>query len=276
MANYYTRDRYKFRTNIWQEPRLPRILIEGDSWTDHPLVANLAWALHLYLKNKVHILNISHSGDLITDMGTGHELANLKDIVGTKVYGIDLLFLSGGGNDILVHDDPKFHLSLLIKSANSMQPADYINWPLFETLLGEIEKSYRAIISSVTEARSNIQILTHNYDWVYPRDNGADFIVRNISGPWVDPVMRLRKIQNQQLQRDIICLMLARFSQLLDQLQQEIPNFSYVNTQGVLPQHLGSWGKDVAYWDDEIHPDSAGFALLVEKAIGPAVKNLIA
>lgn len=275
MATYYTRDRYKFRTNIWQAPHLPRILIEGDSWADHPLVTNLAWALHLYLKNKAHILNISRSGDLITDMGSGHELANLADIAGTKDLGIDVLILSGGGNDILVHDKPDYKLINLLKSATSLVPADYINWPVFNALLEEIRTAYATIIEAVTAARSNIQILTHNYDWVYPRDNGADFIVRNVSGPWIDPVMRDLNIHDQQLQRDIISQMLRHFSELLDQLQQQYANFHYVNTQGLLPQHQGPWGKDVAYWDDEIHPNSQGFNWLVEKAIGPALQKLL-
>lgn len=275
MATYYTRDRYKFRTNIWQAPHLPRILIEGDSWADHPLVTNLAWALHLYLKNKAHILNISHSGDLITDMGSGHELANLANIAGTKELGIDVLLLSGGGNDILVHDKEEYKLSNLLKKATSLVPTDYINWPMFNKLLGEIRTAYEQIIDAVTKARSNIQILTHNYDWVYPRDNGADFIVRNVSGPWIAPVMRDLQIHDQQLQRDIISLMLTEFSGLLDQLQQQYLNFHYVNTQGLLPQHQGPWGKDVAYWDDEIHPNSQGFHWLVDKAIGPALQKLL-
>ena len=35
------------------------------------------------------------------------------------------------------------------------------------------------------------------------------------------------------------------------------------------------WGKDVRYWDDEIHPDSTGFEWLVQHAIGPAVARLL-
>jgi len=275
MATYYTRDRYKFRTNIWQAPHLPRILIEGDSWADHPLVTNLAWALHLYLKNKAHILNISHSGDLITDMANPHELANLANIAGTKDLGIDVLLLSGGGNDILVHDKDDYKLSNLLKTATSQVPEDYINREVFNRLLQEIKTAYDTIITAVTEARSNIQILTHNYDLVYPRDNGADFIVRNITGPWIAPVMRDLQIHDQQLQRDIIHQMLTEFSGLLDQLQKQHLNFHYVNTQGLLPQHQGPWGKDVAYWDDEIHPNSQGFQWLVDKAIGPALQKLL-
>lgn len=273
--NYYTRDRYEFRTNVWSKPTLPKILIEGDSWTDHPLVANLAWSLHLYLKNKVHILNISRSGDLITEMGQGHELANLVDIAGTKVYDISLLILSGGGNDILLNDQPKYHLSKLLKKANTNNPPDYIHLPVFEQLLADISNAYVQIISKVTAARSNIQILTHNYDFIYPRNNGADFIVRNVSGPWVWPEMQRLGITNQLLQKEIIGWMLQRFTLLLDDLVQRFANFSYVNTQGVLPPHQGDWGKDVRYWDDEIHPDSTGFAWLVQHAIGPAVVRLL-
>lgn len=271
----YTRDVRKFRLAVWNEPTLPRILIEGDSWADHPLVSNLSWSLHLFLEGQAHILNISESGDLVYNMARGKQFKKLKSYLKSKVLNFDLLFLSGGGNDILVNNNPDFKLGAIVISGSGDNPENYINESIWSRSLKRIEESYRKLLDTTSELSPTLKVVTHSYDYIYPRDNGADIIViPDALGPWVWPVMKRKGIESQQLQREITSLMLERFKNLMQSLVADYPQLTLVDTQGTLPEY-NAWGVNIQDWDDEIHPDSKGFGKLVRARIGPVIKDLI-
>jgi hypothetical protein len=276
-GNYmsYARSPQKFRLAVYKEPNLPRILIEGDSWTDHPLVSNLSWSLHLYLNNKAHILNISCSGDLIYNMSTGKQFKKLQAYLKSNALNFDLLFLSGGGNDILVNDNPKYKLSAIIKNGTGADPANYIKESSWKIAIERVENSYRRILDMTTKISPTLNIVAHTYDYIYPRNKGADVIViPDVLGPWVWPVMNRKGIKDQSIQRDIIKLLLDRLKDMLTKLASEYSQLTVVNTLGTLPENP-AWGINVPCWDDEIHPDSKGFAKLIQDRIGPEIDKLI-
>lgn len=267
----YARSVQKFRMNIWQQPGLPRILIEGDSWSEHPLVSNLSWSLHLYLQNKVNMLNISQSGDLIYNIAQGRQFSLLSSYLKTNMFDFDLLFLSGGGNDILVNSDKNYCLSKVIQSGTGDEVHSYINQKVWNKALKRITDSYRKILQAAEQINPSLLVHGHNYDYIYPRNNGADVIViPDVIGPWVEPVMLHYGINDQMLMRRIANHMLDEFSAQLTLLKTEFCNFDFSNTLGTLPD-LTSWGVNVPYWDDEIHPNSKGFAKLIEAKIGPDI-----
>lgn len=271
----YTRTVQKFRLNVWDQPDLPRILIEGDSWADHPLVSNLAWSLNLYLDKRVNMLNISESGDLIYNMAHGKQFNKLQSYLGSSVFDFDIMFLSGGGNDILVNDVQRFKLGKMISSGSGTDPANYIDQTVWSELLKRVGDSYRKILSFVEQVNPNLKVVSHNYDYVYPRNKGADIIViPNALGPWIYPVMCRKNIDDQNLQRQIIASMLDTFATMLKDLESEYDFFHVVNTLGTLPD-FPKWGKKVHFWDDEIHPDSRGFGKLVKEKIGPYIESIL-
>lgn len=267
----YARSVQKYSMNIWQEPGLPRILIEGDSWAEHPLVANLSWSLHLRLRNLVHILNISESGDLIFNMAHGKQFKKLRAFLESSRFDFDMLLLSGGGNDILVNDQPEFQLSNILKAGKGKAPESYIKADTWKLSLERIVESYRIILDMAKEVNPNLLIHAHNYDYIYPRNRGADVIViPDVLGPWVFPVMQDLKITDQEIQKRITDYMLEQFNQALASLAEEYAQFDYSHTLGTLPSHT-SWGLNLPNWDDEIHPNSKGFARLVEAKLAPDI-----
>ena len=272
----YTRSVQEFRLAVSDDPRVPRVLIEGDSWTDHPLVSNLSWSLHRYLKNSAHLLNISESGDLIYNMAHGKQFKKLQAYLQSKALNFDMLFLSGGGNDILANSNPNYRLSALLQASNSDEPADYIIEEKWEDSLGRIKSSYDKILSMIQSTNPTLLVVTHTYDYVYPRKNGADIIViPDALGPWIWPAMQKKGITEQATQRSITKHLQNKFRAMLQELTYKYPNFHVIDTLGTLPEHA-DWGLNIPHWDDEIHPDSKGFNHLVEKKIGPYIKNLLA
>ena len=273
----YTRDRYKLLLNVNQFPHYPRILIEGDSWTDHPFVANIAWVLHLYLGRRVHILNISCIGDLIANIGNKDErqFKLLEDVLGRRAYDFDLLFLSGGGNDLLANSDVNLKLNKVLKEGTGDDPENYMDLPKLEQILTSIKDAYTAILDMASDVNSDMPALAHNYDFIYPRNAGVDIIIDNIKGPWIYPEMCKKHITDQTIQKSITDYMLHAFNPVLNELKQAHSNFDFVDTQNTLPKHSGPWTDDIRYWDDEIHPNSKGFNMLVEKRIGPAIEAIL-
>lgn len=260
---------------VWEEPSLPRILIEGDSWADHPLVSNLGWSLHQYLKNQAHFLNISSSGDLIYDMARGKQFRKLKAYLKSSVFNFDLLFLSGGGNDILVNENDKYKLSAFLQTSSGNDPQSYIKEDVWNRSLGRVEQSYTRILEMASEVSPTLKIVTHSYDYIYPRNISGDIIViPDVLGPWVWPVMRRKGITEQELQRKIIAYLLDQMKLMLDSLAGKYSQLTIVDTLGTLPTYE-NWGVNVPHWEDEIHPDSKGFAKLVNDKIGPVIKNLM-
>lgn len=268
----YTRDPHQFRLAVWQNPDYPAVLVEGDSWADHPLVPNLSWNLHQYLGHKVNILNISQSGDLVFNMAHGKQFNTLKAYLASSHFDFDLLLLSGGGNDILVNDQPEFKLERILKPSQQSDPRFFIDEGAWKASLDRVELSYVRILDAAKDANPHLKIHGHCYDYIYPRDKGADIIViPDALGPWVYPVMQHIQVTDQQLQRNIIKCLLDDFAAMLGSLKARYPQFDFSNTLGILPDH-SNWDLNLPNWDDEIHPNGKGFAKLVNERVGPDVK----
>lgn len=275
----YTSDMGKYVAHLINEPFGPRILIEGDSWTDHPLVSNMAWLLYKFLRQegfRPNVLNVSSIGDLVFEMSTGKQLKKLQSLLKSNRLKFDVMLLSGGGNDILLNEEqPEIGLGAIVKEGKGDDPQSYINNDVFSKALLQIEESYHRILSEVANESPSTQVFSHTYDNIYPRDNGTDILVKkDVIGHWVWPVMKDKGIDDQVLMRNIVKVLLQKFAELMKQLESEYEQFNVVETRETLPE-LASWPKNIQFWDDEIHPDSRGFARLVYQKVGPAVVSAL-
>ncbi|MBZ9611321.1 SGNH/GDSL hydrolase family protein [Rheinheimera maricola] len=268
--------RESFYMLVQRFPHRKQILVEGDSWVGHPLprATNLCVQINNYFRGRCNIFSLGEIGHLATDMMSGYSLRFFQDVLKASQYNFDLIFFSAGGNDILANDQPGLALTELLVSSSDNNPSSCINRGVWQLLLAGVLDAYKTLVSTVESLKPGCPIVTHTYDYIYPRNKGADILFNNVLGPWVYPAMRSKGIADPLLQRNIIRLLLDEFADALAELSRLQTTLKVVNTLGTLPQ-LQNWNTSIANWDDEIHPNKDGFSSLVNKRIGPVIKQLL-
>jgi hypothetical protein len=255
-------------------PNRKQILVEGDSWVGHPLLNNLTMQLNKYLRGRCNLFSIGEIGHLAIDMMSGYQLRYFISVIRANQYDFDAIFMSAGGNDILDHNNEKYQLDKLLVNAGGNNYQDYIDQALWSEVLETVIEAYRILINTRDTYKPGCPIVTHTYDYIYPRDKGSRVLGVFSNGPWVYPAMMAKGIINQVTQREIIKIMLHDFKVELMKLQLPDNNFYVVDTQKTLKEHP-NWGNSVAEWDDEIHPDDDGFKRIMYEKIGPKIKQLL-
>jgi hypothetical protein len=105
-----------------------------------------------------------------------------------------------------------------------------------------------------------VPIFIHSYDYVYP-GNFDDSDERDPfyadKEQWIGGPMAAIGITDKGLQRQIAKCLLDQFRKLLKSLADADPRIHLVETLGTL--------TDVSQWNDEIHPNNEGYALIAQK-----------
>ena len=227
------------------------LLGAGDSWFDYPLPLGSPSDILAVLSERALVLKLAHHGDATTDLLGVDKRARLVEALSDPRNGVfDAMLFSGGGNDLVGN---QFRL-WLSDAPPAPDPADAINQPAFDNILGVVKTAYLDLIAarnSVAAAHS-IPILVHAYDFALPTDNGVCGV-----GPWLFPSLRSRGWMTAHSAPDldrgaaIVKLMLGQFHAFLQALADD-PNNNLVliPTQGTLR---------AADWDNELHPNPGGF-----------------
>jgi len=223
-----------------------RILAEGDSWFDYPSPGG-GVVTHLgKLLKKAAILNLAHAGDELRQMLS---LAQRDEIEERLKQGqrrgmpFDVLLFSGGGNDVV---GDQFCQWLRPFTSGASVP-DLIDDVRFGAMLTLLEGGYRELSDIRNQCSASTTIFVHGYDYPQPTGKGVCWF-----GPWLRPSLEARGIVDPQLQFAVVKEILVRFRTRLRSLAASLPNFIYVETQGLL-QPTPKW------WDNEIHPSPKGF-----------------
>ena len=221
------------------------MLAHGDSWFDYPRILGTGGGLirHLAALTGWSIENIAHHGD-----GTELMLGLLKRMeLERDLPGTDVLFFSGGGNDIA---GDQFCLWL-----NDNRDGDFtraLALDRLKTKLDAIEQNYLDLIQIRDEHAPGCMIVTHSYDFPIPSDVGVCGL-----GPWLKPSLDYCGWMNPQEQYNIVKTVMLAFNLRMEKIEadQQLAGrpFIHVNTQGTL-------GPDD--WANEIHPNRAGFEKL--------------
>lgn len=219
----------------------PPVVSEGDSWFDYPLFLNLIdriddAALFAHLR-------LEKSGDTVAGMiATATDLRALRSVVAEE-QPVCLLF-SGGGNDLAAAAPQLF------RGGTFADPAEHL---IDDTLEDTFDRIERAVRNMVAEIGSLAPIFAHGYDYFQPSPKGVRIIViRDVTGPWIQPEMLRAGIVDAGLQRAIARVLIDRFNMMLTGIARDHPlDFVHVDLRGTL-----DIDRD---WANEIHPTRAGF-----------------
>lgn len=232
------------------------VLLDGDSWAQHPFVDEIFD--HLANTFNVHCNSLAgrtmqelHDENCYVDM--------LRDI---QIRGLDAklraILLSGGGNDLFGTQMDK-----IIKPFDSSSPNDpaaHINHDTYNNLVSHTVDLYSRVISKIRLVNVAVPIILHTYSYLNPWDVRWSVIPKDL---WVGDPMRDKGIHDLPLQIAIVKSMVDDFHHRLQQMidaHEQNDGLILVDNRTLLPH-------DDAHWSDEIHPSSKGFKKVADSLL---------
>ena len=270
----------------------PRALVEGDSWFQYdavfainPTPANLFLSTCEYFR--CVSLSMSQVGDTVARMlgpspalekpGMPIELTpegarNLSRIADhlKPVNRIDVLFFSGGGNDVV---DNLAHLIRPYEA--NLSAKDALLEDRVEVQMEALRRGYQRLLEVRDRVSPHTALVTHQYGVPNLRKGGFRRLGLNLTKDWIKPQFRRQEYlapsgppteQQLALMTEIVELLMRRFSDMLEQLRADPHNrkFFVAPTRGVL---------EPSHWRDEMHLTDAGFRCAA-KTLRPALHDL--
>lgn len=243
------------RNNLYKEtiakfPDRIRIVSEGDSWFQHPLVRDI-------------IDHLSRTYAIYCAAAAGDTLRNIQsDDKSRGQYYLDAIdevkpaffLVSGGGNDIL---GSRFRGYLQDKFDAAVDEGKDPERFLHEEIFKEIESLadvYRSLFQSLKVSHPKLQIIVHGYD--YPVK------LNDASKGWLGRYMIEKGISRPGDRQAIIHAIMDNFNRRLKEVAMEFDNVSYLDLRGLVRFNPG---EAVDQWYDEIHPNDDGFQQIAMK-----------
>lgn len=243
LANKIARFRRNQRYNraIHNNPAQFRIVSEGDSWFQHPLVSDTID--HLAASFPVYC--VAAAGDTLRNMTKAIGTPPIEEYLDAiNSHNPAVFVLSGGGNDIL---GEQFRDYVKAGVAAGSAPKAYLE-DLIINDLDSLQTMYRKLFGTLQTAHPDLKILVHGYDYIIPlsvTDKG-----------WLGRYMIEKGINDAATRKAIIRYILTEFDNRLVDVAGEFPAVSYIPTPGTVADNQ---------WYDEIHPNGEGFGLVAEK-----------
>jgi lysophospholipase L1-like esterase len=211
----------------------PRIVSEGDSWFQHPLLNDIIDNVA-----KFYPVNcLASAGDTIANyLKTGKfatEIATVKPVI---------FLLSGGGNDILGESMRDFLVKNAPAAAPGTQPERFLN-EKFEAALSNLEELYRTVFVLLKQQSPDLHIIVHGYD--YPIPNPV-----NSKKGWLGPYLDEFDIKDPADRSAISHYMMDSFNQRLLATSGPFEKVHYLDLRNIVQP---------GEWHDEIHPTDEGY-----------------
>jgi hypothetical protein len=145
--------KYRRRIKHWDGVR---IVAEGDSWFQYPLILKDTIDQLIDTNNFQHaIYGLSEAVDLLSNIIREDEISEAMEREKPDVF-----LINGGGND-MVGDGRA--ATLAHKFSANRKPKNYPN-ENFATFLEELERLYRGLLSRLLADRPYLKIICHGYD----------------------------------------------------------------------------------------------------------------
>lgn len=231
----------RYRRRIRHDPDQLRVLEEGDSWHQYPvllddLIDNVAenFAVH----------SLSAPGDMADEMALSAE-----HVEAIRRHQPDVFMFSAGGNDVL--GQGRF-AHLLRPYRDGAEAHDLINAPALDSALAAVERNYGTVLDAAFAARRGLRVFLHGYANAVPRQNGR----------WLGKPLAAQGIP-LSLGQEIVAIVLDRFNAMLARLADRDPRIEHFDLRDEIKPHH-------AAWKDELHPKDTGFA----DAAAPMISRL--
>lgn len=248
----------------------PVVFCEGDSWFATPLAMNLLdWLVYPTPEDEAAgvplfgagglFFRTERVGELATDMFTPGGVGELS--AWYRDFSFDLVLLSAGGNDF-VGD----FLAKLFAGTKPMSVDAACARVEASGRRDQVRAAYRRLILAFKADKPQAPILAHSYDYPQRLGQRAHLTIGNLglaalfvhgAGPWIAPNIASALPRVEQQKAFARAMVDGFVEEVLVPLRDDPVTgrvFDFVDLRGTLP--------DAAYWADEMHPTSVGFAML--------------
>lgn len=237
VANQLARAQRRLRYNlkIFGGYDGPRIVAEGDSWFEYPILLDDV----LDQLSQYAIFSVAGAGDLIADMAAVDEYSQY-----IESEQADFFMISGGGNDILHDGELRRYLKPYV---SGMSAADVFEHDIYQAFVDGLLATYQQMFNAIATRFPRTAILCHGYDYVIPRKKGP-----SLGGPLAE-----RKVP-ESLWSDVVKILIDTLNVGLKSLETNFAGHVYhVDCRTVV--------GGAASWHDELHPKNPGYARVAAK-----------
>jgi len=260
-----TRNKREFSEMRTWFPQRVTIVSEGDSWFAYPPKWLVGKPPHLvshisgWSKGKANFYTMASNGDEAVDMVSGEQKHQLVDILRwhTKAKDrkpVDLLLFSGGGNDIVGENDFERFIRPYKQGYTARQ---CLRLERLKRKVKQIGLAYQELVDIRDHYSPSTVIMTHSYDYPFASLDGANFLGGLIKTKgWMKRFMDQIGIPDE-LQTSVIKVLMDLLAEESLKIAQVRDGFIVVDTRGTL--------LDKSDWENEIHPDRAGFEAIASR-----------
>ncbi|MCF0054785.1 caspase family protein [Dyadobacter sp. CY356] len=243
-----TAQRNKRYNNLKKDPNRLRLVAEGDSWFQYPILLQDTID---QLYKRYAIKSFAEAGDTLSNYLKKKEYLNA---IGTEEARFFLV--SGGGNDVLGEEFQTFLRDSPDTADNT--PKRYLNQNFFKQL-DTLDRLYTEMFSELIARYPDLHILVHCYDYVLPIDTSLP--ANHGKSSWSGKYMIEKGITPQLERENLIVYILDQFAQRLVTLAGKTEfrkNITFIDTRRLVKRDK---------WFDEIHPVDEGFELVAARFI---------
>jgi lysophospholipase L1-like esterase len=253
------------------EPGSAGVLVaEGDSWFDYPFhdVVKMLEDEHGF-----DVESVARRGDRVEDMAYGGGQLDALVRVLRKLLRRDTvpraILLSGGGNDIAGDE-----LAMLLNHRQSSCPG--LNEHVMTGIIDvRLRLAYLTLIAEVTavcrdHGATDVPIIVHGYGYSIPDGRGFWGGWGPLPGPWLKPSFARKGFDNQTQNVAFVRQLIDRFNAMIESIAKR-PEWTPVRYVDLRPVLNGSLTDYSEHWENELHPNEAGFRLVaaqIASAIG--------
>ncbi len=254
---------------------MKRILCEGDSWFSLGAIPSSNMLFPLKFAESTALYDIAKPGDTIINMSSLATNPELTKWLCQERFAIrwDMLFLSGGGNDLIDRTSQLLCPPALGAGSHML---DYVNLSELGQLKVDVQRAYMAIATlrdSEHSLSQGVPIVTHIYDYPTPRNASAKFMGAGFVGPWLISAFKTHDIP-EPYWVSLTDYLFDWLGQTIIELQLKINNFHVIRTRDTLVRAtLGANGNSND-WLNEIHPNAGGYEKLGQ-VISPELYRLL-
>lgn len=220
----------------------PIVLCFGDSWFWYPIpgVGNLSNRLLDFGQyQSIDIAAIGKNGMEIAYPGKGI-LSDLTTFLQWESKTVDMIAISGGGNDFAGADD----LDPLLQKGVAGDAESWFKKKETDALFANIKAGYQRVVYLRNTFCPTVPIVTHCYAYAHATGQGLLWL-----SPWIKP--SFDKIgMPQTLHADAVKFIIDSLAKVQKSLEKSEPLYHFVDTRNLLRPDD---------WVNELHPTGEGF-----------------
>ncbi len=249
----------------------PALLAEGDSWFTlggapaRNLLEQLDFSTH------AAVVNLAFPGDTAGNVASALRRIDAwasefgSFVADSAAYPFTAILLSGGGNDLIDAIPHLLKAGFDFNALDAAGVAGALDPAAVATFDDYMRRSFTGVVDFVRThggPNASLPIFCHTYDYPTPNDAPAMFAGVRVGQSWMRPRL-LEKSVPERLWVPLADHLVRHLADVLGSLN--LPDLHVVRTLDTCARAQSGVTGESGDWDNEIHPNKAGYKKLARK-----------